>query len=88
MQTHYIINPRRGAEFHLQNFSAGTSKGPSRTIHVWNIDKDFMVHELTPVLHRRSTFNISIHPYMINEINDINNIYMMKYLKYNIINEI
>jgi hypothetical protein len=33
-------------------------------------------------------FNISIHPYMINEINDINNIYMMKYLKYNIINEI
>jgi hypothetical protein len=22
---------------------------------VWNIDKDFMVHELTPVLHRRST---------------------------------
>ena len=29
--------------------------------------------------------NISIHSYMINEINDINNIYIMKYLKYNII---
>ena len=29
--------------------------------------------------------NISICSYMINEINDINNIYITKYLKYNII---
>jgi hypothetical protein len=33
----------------------GHQKAQVEPIHVWNIDKDFMVHELTPVLHRRST---------------------------------
>jgi hypothetical protein len=33
----------------------GHQKAQAEPIHVWNIDKDFMVHELTPVLHRRST---------------------------------
>ena len=32
----------------------GHQKAQAEPIHVWNIDKDFMVHELTPVLHRRS----------------------------------
>jgi hypothetical protein len=33
----------------------GHQKAQVEQIHVWNIDKDFIVHELTPVLHRRST---------------------------------
>jgi hypothetical protein len=33
----------------------GHQKAQVEQIHVCNIDKDFMVHELTPVLHRRST---------------------------------
>jgi hypothetical protein len=41
--------------FRLQKFKCWGIRYPSRTITVFNIDKYFMAHELTPVLNRRST---------------------------------
>jgi hypothetical protein len=51
---HY--QPTQGCgNFVYKTLVLGHQKAQVEPIHVWNIDKDFMVHELTPVLHRRST---------------------------------